>query len=1152
MGELNFSFSNGPVAGEYENELTKTSSNMARRSRSIFSRRGTDKRKSRPSYISLQYMPAAEQTSEKQSRISRRLDPYRSYLRSPTPSPQPTPRPEDDQGRQSFLTGPTSSPKEARSVSRELKGTILNAVPPAKTIEMTALEKEMATSPNDEIISAIIGLSPTAIACSPTSQRRPSSAQEERIWRSQSTLVSKSQLERRRTSNARIGVWVNGVAHWDEPDEERNADEPAQIDRHTQKTSPLRNKPTLSVQIPTGRQELDLPVIVHPRPQRPINSAAPAGTLSKFAVPIPVASPNEIWPESLSPYPAIPPRRRPAQRLSDASTRSSNEEFAGKHQAESTDGSSAERDDSSIYSKQSSATSTNFHDIGGASEKGSSSSINDTLVLFSASNSKKSTPVNFSDQTKNNRGLDEEKPLPPFPTAFPSPLLIESPSGDKELSQKSQLKYSESPRSLNSHSKSQLRAHKINPRRSLRQLDMMDIEFIRCSPYNVDIEPEPVSPELSQAEQDLTMQLSTISETVSMDNRKFQENTLGSGIKRTDSVHSVTHPPMRAPTLPKRSRKREWRDSAPRGQSARLTKEKGVRRRRSDSSLKMHSDKTQSDLHRSTSAVDFSKSPAFSELVRMSSVRRPKPEPMFIVDDGLIVVHGPMAIRAMEQLNVLSPAEAAEDVLLRTLASLDAMADLFNTATINKGMYRIYKENEMHLIRTVTFNESPPAWEFREWSPLERKKVVSKKASSQPYHTPRSYVSCYNRDLAIINSLKDFVHKQCQTFIRRETASAISGATHKNSQRFTDAFWRIWCFCKIFGCQKGREDDVTGQLDWLKGGILAENQGCVATVNTNLEFDMSSVLLNAPDYFAAGNANGLDDQQLYDMTEIWTCLSCLLQGYHGRTEEARKSGVFKNCDVKAGDVEKEEIMLEEWTYYLLTLGLTVILDMAKHASCENSSGFALAKENGWTEWSPPEYNGSRATFLKEPVARLYEERMTVAALARQSPVEMEKKEMGRKRVATLAAEIRLRRQASSYKSQPLIDMHNERPMSMTSRQNSIASSHGGVSSIAPTPCCTSPVQMTPSRPAIARPWSPRKISPIIEDRVESFNRLSLHNKMALQAFAGVAEDTSERAVYRIVEMGFTPAEAKMALRVTDMGDGLRIDRAVDFLMRQRG
>jgi hypothetical protein len=63
--------------------------------------------------------------------------------------------------------------------------------------------------------------------------------------------------------------------------------------------------------------------------------------------------------------------------------------------------------------------------------------------------------------------------------------------------------------------------------------------------------------------------------------------------------------------------------------------------------------------------------------------------------------------------------------------------------------------------------------------------------------------------------------------------------------------------------------------------------------------------------------------------------------------------------------------------------------------------------------------------------------------------------------------------------------------------------------------------------------------------VEAFNRLSLAN------LDGIAESTVELAVQKITEMGFTKAQATHALRMTDMGDGLRIDRAVDMLLRNQ-
>ncbi|KAL9063253.1 MAG: hypothetical protein Q9157_008335 [Trypethelium eluteriae] len=44
--------------------------------------------------------------------------------------------------------------------------------------------------------------------------------------------------------------------------------------------------------------------------------------------------------------------------------------------------------------------------------------------------------------------------------------------------------------------------------------------------------------------------------------------------------------------------------------------------------------------------------------------------------------------------------------------------------------------------------------------------------------------------------------------------------------------------------------------------------------------------------------------------------------------------------------------------------------------------------------------------------------------------------------------------------------------------------------------------------------------------------------------------TAERAVQKIREMGFAEEDAKRALKMTDIGDGLRVDRALELLLRE--
>lgn len=526
---------------------------------------------------------------------------------------------------------------------------------------------------------------------------------------------------------------------------------------------------------------------------------------------------------------------------------------------------------------------------------------------------------------------------------------------------------------------------------------------------------------------------------------------------------------------------------------------------------------------------------------------------MTLIEDGLIPVEGSDSMYETEE-QALVAAKTAQDVLLNILLSLADFQDLFNTACINKGMYRVYKDNELRLVRTVLQNQSSAAWELREWSsPNHFNDVESSQASLQLEYTPRSYVGCHRRDLKVIQSLKALVLGQCYSVIRGETKLALAVASSPDAQRFDDALWRIWSFCQIFGSGKGREDDVTGQLDWLKGGMIAHNQDLTATMNVNLDFEMSSVLLNPPDCFAKGNRGGLNAQQLYDMIEIWSCLTTILQGYHWRVEQARKHGVFDGCEID-GEYTEEQL-LEEWTAYVMTLGPAVILEMAMSANDPSPTGFAVAQQNGWTHWTLSQYSSSRTTFLKEPLSCLYEERVNAAAMRLRDPRAQEIKEVSRKRMANMAAEIKLARRASSYKRLPVVDMSMERSMSMVSRHNSTT----GFTSMQQQPAETvhqssstaqphRPLNFSVPRPRISSSTlsPPRLISPIVEEQDGSVNIASLQN------FAeGVAEDTSVRAIERIRSMGFTREQAREALMLTDVGDGLRVDRAVDLLLKRQ-
>lgn len=1203
MADTAFASLNGTAMYAAQHDYYPDPATIARRSLSIFSRRGTETPEARPSFINQSTMARTptKLLNERQ----------RGWLR-----------------RKSFDSGKTgSSPKKT-------KGTILKAVPPAEIIRMTKLEEEMATSPNEEIVSAISERSPDILdfytisrEASPTQKTFATASPARGGWAQDSQSPrQRPGSARRRDSKDRIGIWVDGVVHWDPKTAIRNMVSEYREDLFEEETrfTPLRPaalnprsnwRPTLTVTIPQSQpliSDMSLLADVEAQPPKPAPSVAPAEIVNKFPIAPSQVETTQFPSRDVSPLETAT-SKQPSQ--PDVTTDISEDDHATDSNAEeptqrqhrsssSTASSFTDHDESSTYSKRSSATSLDASQVPAVKDLAPAGLPSDSADAFSLVN-----PADagvFDDARSMIHTANVNKPLPRVPTPRSMRPAPGPPSASGKTASSRPLRSTRSAPGSRKAGSIELRpmsAQALGSARSLSRLDLVDAEFMRSSPYTpatsdkaFDIE----SPTLSQAEEELEVHLSTISEDQKDETvadgtgAKVPETTESVTLGRSSSVRSVMQPPSRAPTLPKRSRKRDWRNTvqtnfiAP-SQTLQLPAKSPIRRRSDPAMLRANADRDAmaeesavcANVRRSASTLALQRVLSFAESGNASSAVADLSKSVGLgitLDDGLCVVSGPVIMRAAFNAAVTDVKTAAaaakalaEDVLLKILGALTSFDDLFNTAVINKGMYRVFKENELDLIRAVAQNESAAGWEFREWCPPACTTAAddSSKASSQLEHSPTSYLSCHKRDLETIQQLKLLALGKCHTFIRRETAFALSTPSHPHAQRFTDAFWRIWAFCTIFGSQKGREDDITGQVDWLKGGLLANNQGFSATVNTNLEFDMGSVLLNAPDHFAQGNRGGLTAGQLYDMTKIWTCLATLLAPYQNCTLEASDHGVFEHCQIQQGDVEREEHMLEEWTAYLLSLGPAAVLEMAQLAS-DPSVGFAVAQENGWTQWTPPMYNNSRTTFLKEPVSRLYEERVAAAAQKLRNPREVEKKEMSRKRVANLAAEIRLARQSSAYKRLPLIDMNSERPMSMISRR-STANTVRSIASARASMVVAPPLHMHPafaqspvepiapsarSSPALSgmctlrqmsstNQWSPRKISPIIEDRVEAFNRLSIAK------LDGMADSTVERAMQKITDMGFTEAQAKHALKTTDMGDGLRVDRAVDLLLRAR-
>ncbi|MCJ1485319.1 hypothetical protein MMC06_005493 [Schaereria dolodes] len=532
-----------------------------------------------------------------------------------------------------------------------------------------------------------------------------------------------------------------------------------------------------------------------------------------------------------------------------------------------------------------------------------------------------------------------------------------------------------------------------------------------------------------------------------------------------------------------------------------------------------------------------------------------------------------------EEVEQLISADAAERVLLRILQSLDNLQDLFAAATVSRGFYRTFKRHELPLIQNALWGMSPAAWELREMNLVDGHQCKGDSFSKKPDGCAALYLQNYMRDMYTMIALKSMILEHCQTFLRADTITALAGGETERSPQIDDAFWRVWSFCRLFGCGMNREDDIVGQMDWLRGGALAKQQS--RDVNTLSVVDnvaMNSVLFNPPTGFAQGNGDGLTAEELYDMTEIWNCLGVLVRGFQGKRQEAREFGIFERTNIPDGDVEKEDATLEEWTYHLLTLAPATILDITCPTTPARST-FAHARSLGYTSWTPPSQGASRSTFLKEAVSRVYEEKMsqrraslsssrsatplpTASPLASPSPFALSSDPIlaSRQRCAIHAAEIRAKKLDPKYRELPVSE---ERPMSTYPEilfkldQN-------------PPPMPMLPITVSKTNnlniPVAANAI---KNSPPLSSSSSSSSTTAstaLHRPASYQDIKKTyvpppptipipsgpqVRDPVDVAVEKIVAKGFSEAKAKKALAETDSGNSIDYERALNMLITER-
>ncbi|KAF2666356.1 hypothetical protein BT63DRAFT_442603 [Microthyrium microscopicum] len=527
-----------------------------------------------------------------------------------------------------------------------------------------------------------------------------------------------------------------------------------------------------------------------------------------------------------------------------------------------------------------------------------------------------------------------------------------------------------------------------------------------------------------------------------------------------------------------------------------------------------------------------------------------------------------------EQSEQAVAANDAEQIVYGILSQMDDLDDLFNAAMMNKAFYRVFKNNELLLMQTCLRNMSAPAWEFRLTAQPFDEEPDS--AIPPPEYSPATFYSQHVADSRVLGNIKSLILERCHSVIRPETEALLIQHSAFRKSEVDDALWRIWTFCKIFGCSKGREEDVPSHMDWLRGGIVAHQIDAQSSFSScDGWFDVNSVLTTS-EHFAMGNAGGLSAEELYNMTEMWNSLRLISQGILGQTEDARKYGVFDDTDIRGGDIDGEELMLEEWHNYLLTLGLSATHTIASPTTPEDA--FDLANSASWTAWPAPAGGSTRANFLREPVARLYEERILESFAPAQSRAQ-EMRDLRRRRTSSLAMDLRERKASGSTQGLPLIAV--EQPMS---RANSVLDhlSTAPSSAVSAPPMwgahpnvdisqyrqsmemhveaspVFSPIGTHPALRSVSVPnrgvWRPQSDVEAISlnDGLPGYEPEMQHPLQMALSGDDSSMHSPEKAIFRIVEMGFTHEEAKGALKITDMGDGLRVDRAVEYLLRTQG
>lgn len=191
----------------------------------------------------------------------------------------------------------------------------------------------------------------------------------------------------------------------------------------------------------------------------------------------------------------------------------------------------------------------------------------------------------------------------------------------------------------------------------------------------------------------------------------------------------------------------------------------------------------------------------------------------------------------------------------------------------------------LELIQQTLKRARPEEWELREMGvncgmPGSDSYFVNLAAAPDtPTNlTAKAYLEHYEYEMWVCAHLTGLIRERCRGKNQSEV-EVLEALWELNGSRWSQvhqAFWRVWSFCRIFGCMKGRENDLLSQEQWLSG-CLDKKASFGATYKS---LDMHSEVLSLPpDSFACGNGSGLSVIEIKDMMAVWSLLEDLLRAH---------------------------------------------------------------------------------------------------------------------------------------------------------------------------------------------------------------------------------------------------------------------------------